>query len=104
MSEEQEKKPEPLQINGITEQDFIQWKHHPATRAFRKYMKDFAKQLSDDHVERWRAGVEEIDESEARGRVLALEETASIEFEHMAGFYEQPIDEEEEENEGPTDQ
>jgi hypothetical protein len=75
---------------GIAEPDFNQWKHHPVTKAFRQYLIDYTKSLEVAHVGRWRAGdVDEKAESWASGQIEGIEEIATLEFEHIARFYEQ---------------
>ena len=84
----EEKKPEVL---GITADNFNQWKHHPGTKAFRKYLADYAAVLERGHTERWKEGPPDDDlEAEARGRVLTLSEIAELEFEHILNFYAEP--------------
>lgn len=92
------KKPIPPQANGLNEQGFFQWKTHPATKAFRKYLEDFAAALERDHMGRWKDGATDAEyEAEARGRVAVLREIATLEFEYMLNFYETPKDENDDE-------
>ena len=90
-------KERPPEILGITDVDFVQWKHHPATKAFRRYIADYAAVLERDHKERWKQGPPDIDlEAEARGRVMTLDEIKELEFAHMLSFYAEPEEQKEE--------
>ena len=90
-----QEKPEVL---GISEDAFIQWKHNPVTKALRKFMEDFTNVLKENHVERWMSGDKSEDESEARGRAIAIDEIRTLEFHHIFEFYAK-----EAEDEGTTD-
>ena len=82
-------------VLGLTEADFNSWKPHPATKAFRQYLTDFAAAIERDHLMRWRAGeMDDRTEHEGMGRVKVLEEMATLEFSHIAVFYEEPKQEE----------
>ena len=44
--------PKSPEANGLNEQSFINWKLHPATKAFEKFLEDFATALERDHLDR----------------------------------------------------
>lgn len=81
------------EINGISKDMFVAWKHNPATIAVMKFMEDFADVMKKDHNQRWLDGSEQEDEREARGRILAIDEMRTLEFEHIEDFYREDDDE-----------
>jgi predicted aminopeptidase len=91
-----QKHPKAPEANGLNEQSFINWKLHPATKAFKKFLEDFSAALERDHIDRWRDAKLDPDyEAEARGRVNSLREMATLEFDHMVAFYAEPTNDEE---------
>lgn len=94
----------PLKVNGITEQDFINWRLNPVTKAVNKFLQDYAKELVVAHGERWLEGPTDDDyEAETRGRVLTHKELATLQFRHILTFYTEPEDEESDERQPDTD-
>lgn len=76
-------------VNGLTKEDYQSWRHHPATKAFLRYLADAKKDLELAAVERWLAGTLTLStENEIRARILLLDEMAGLEFEAMAQFYD----------------
>lgn len=92
-------------IGDLTEQDYLDWKHHPVTRLFRRYLGDFRDALRRDHTLRWEGGASPSDafEIEARGRVLTLGELVDLEFRHIADFYPSKQDQTADESETGED-
>ena len=72
-------------LNGITRAALLRWKHHPVSKVFLRYLRDYAEMLR----ERQLAEIEQSEEpmppkkqGEYKGRMNTLVELASIEFEH----------------------
>src|SRR3990167_5452330 len=73
---------------GMSQADFHQWRQHPVTRWFLRYLSDYAEELGHGHTERWLQGqTVEKAEDEARGRVQTLDEMSRLGFDHIAMFY-----------------
>lgn len=78
----------PIDIEGVTQRDFDNWKHNPVTKMFLKYLYDYRGAMRAQVVERWEDGaLQLIDEKEARGRTLALKEIVGLQFHHITDFY-----------------
>lgn len=87
---------EPGRINDVSLQDYLDWKHNPVTKVFRRFLADYIAQVRADHTDRWEKS-DTIDialEAEARGRVIAVSEMHALKFEEILSFYqgEQQID------------
>ena len=81
----------PGRVGDVTRQDYLDWKHHPVTKVFRQYLADYIEKIRDDHTARWEQS-ESYDvalESEARGRVLAVNEIHTLPFEAICSFYQE---------------
>ena len=62
-----------------------------------------AEALRRDHMARWETGADdEATEKEALGRVRALAEIKDLEFAHIALFYEEPSEEDQEQADGTS--
>lgn len=85
----------PIDIEGVTERDFENWRHNPVTKMFMKYLTDYRGALTAQVISQWEAGALQLnDEKEGRGRHLTLKEIISLRFNHIANFY--GVDQEEE--------
>lgn len=79
----------PPKVKG-QEQEYREWKHHPMTALYRRYLQDFRQALIREALGRWEAGTLHLShEQEMRGRMLALSEASSVEYEDIAKFYEE---------------
>lgn len=77
--------------------------HSPATKWFRQYLLDYRADLTGAALERWLGGeIKLSEETEMKGRALALQEVASLPFQAIANFYEQ-LDNAKTENEEDDD-
>ena len=88
---------ETYKLNDIAEQDFQRWKHHPVTKVFMRYLMDMADQLRRSQLIDIENNAEPMTpkaQGEYKGRVSALAELSTIQFEHLVEFYS-PGDEEE---------
>lgn len=89
--------PLPPELGGLIEQDFLDWRHHPMTKVYRRFLEDYREVLRRTHTERWEKNPE-IDiayEAEARGRVLTIGEMHDLEFDDLVAFYQEPPKQEE---------
>lgn len=75
---------------GVTASDYNEWKHHPVSKVFRKYLEDYRAEIRKEILSQWEAGalVAEVDK-EARGRVLQLTDILDLEFGAIQQFYQQ---------------
>jgi hypothetical protein len=72
----------------MTEETFGVWRNHPVTRAFMRYLADYAEALEGDHLGRWRQGtVDAALDAEARGRVLTLYDMTELTYASINDFY-----------------
>lgn len=77
-----------IDIEGVGEGDFQNWKHHPVTKVFMRYLADYRAAVTQRVVGQWEAGALKLtDEQEARGRSLVLMEMQDLRFDHMVTFY-----------------
>jgi len=74
---------------GVTQSDYQEWKHHPVSKVFRKYLEDYRAEIRKEILSQWEAGslVAEVDK-EARGRVLQLTDILDLEFSAIQQFYQ----------------
>ena len=80
----------PLEVRGLTEADYLRWRHHPVTKWFLEYLRDFRSDLATHAQEQWLGGeIELATEKELKGRINTLDEMATLEFSEIAAFYEQ---------------
>lgn len=83
-------------VGDLTEASFNTWKHHPVTKLLRRYLQDREKLVAEIQIgelrelqtspDPYRLGV-------FNGHINALQELATLEFQHIFEFY--PPDEEE---------
>lgn len=72
----------------LEETQFNQWKHHPVTEAFLKFLKDKADSYRRDLVFMWESNsLSDSDQNELRGRVLLLEELSNLPLVVIQNFY-----------------
>lgn len=89
-------KPEPPpavtnQAGELAEPDFQQWRRHPATKWFFRYLADYRADLLSAAQDQWLAGEAgfAVDGPEMRGRALCLGEMADLKFPDIQAFYQQ---------------
>lgn len=87
---------EPGRINDVSLQDYLDWKHNPVTKVFRRFLAAIIARERADHTARWEtSGILDVPlEAEARGRIVAISQIHSLKFEEILSFYqeEQQID------------
>lgn len=84
-------------LNGISEDDFLRWKHQPVTKVLIRYLIDFADRLRQEQmieIENTDAELPAKKQGEYKGRIKTVIELANIEFANLVEFY--PPEEEEE--------
>ena len=84
-------------LNGITEQSFNEWKHHPCTKLYMRFLKDYERQLAERQMGLLRHSGETPDPFKLgtfTGQINAVAEMAEPKFQSIVEFY--PPDEEEE--------
>jgi len=79
----------PLEVQELTEPAFQVWKHHPVTKAVRRYLEDYRVQLLEDHLSRWANHQEFKDGTEEaiRARATAVAEFLNLSHEDISRFY-----------------
>lgn len=81
------KKDEP-NIDGITERDYLAWRHDPVTKVFLKYLRDYGAAVKGRVVAQWETGALHLmTEQEARGRYLVTKEISELKFDSMLTLY-----------------
>lgn len=76
-------------MKGITQRDFQSWRHNPVSAVFLQYLKDYRARVLDEIQREWQAGpLAPEREHEARWRIKVTEEIATLQFDHIAAFYE----------------
>jgi hypothetical protein len=77
-------------LDGIGETEFNQWKHHPASKVFFRFLRHYAQRLRAlqvEHLEHSESALEPKQQGEFKGRINTLTEVASIEFADLMKFY-----------------
>ena len=83
-------------VGDLTEQDFLNWKHHPVTKLWLRYLKDYERQMGEQQVSTLRSCVATPDPfglGAFTGAINAVMEMADPQFAAIVEFY--PPDEEE---------
>lgn len=85
-----------IQAKDIDAAQFSAWRQHPVTKIFREFLRGYARKMTEEAGQRWRAGVQDPNvEQFARGCVNALEEMAEVQWQGIAAFYGIEVKEEE---------
>ena len=88
--QEPEAKPKEPEVRGIQRQDYLDWRQHPVTGLFRRYLSDYRADLRRGAIERWEDGSLNLGtEKEIKSRLNVLEELADLPFEAIVEFYRQ---------------
>lgn len=83
-------------MNELNEQDYQSWRHHPVTKIFHQYLRDYVSLVERAELANWRAGERnEVRSLGARGQVQACEEMVDLKFEDIEAFYREPTKTEE---------
>jgi hypothetical protein len=75
----------------ISREQYNEWRNHPATLFFRKFLKDKSNDLIRHYAESWLAGADSFEKEnvEARGYIRGLMECSDVEFAVIETFYEE---------------
>ena len=81
-------------FEGLDEPTFMQWKHHPLTAGFFRFMRDQRQNWKDGAMALWENGnldpdhkSEDLNSNVIRGKVLALAEMDQISLYAIQQFY-----------------
>ena len=87
----------------VSEMAFQQWRHHPLTAAFMRFMKDQADNWREGAMDLWEMGQlvsnhqhPDLNSDVIRGKVIALRELREIRLEQIQEFYRQQAQQTEE--------
>jgi hypothetical protein len=86
-----------LVLEGITEADFQNWKHHPVTKLVRRYHRDMERYLAEHQIAVLRnaqKGMSDLEQGEYKGTINTHKASAELEYATIADFY--PSDEQQE--------
>ena len=76
-------------LADLAEAEYLNWKHHPVSKVFFRYLSDFRETLLKVHLAEWEAGkIDTTVDLEMRGRVLILSDLTSLPFSSIQNFYE----------------
>jgi hypothetical protein len=84
---------------NITEADFQSWKHHPVTKVYLRFVLDYAdraKRELADGLCAAEASIDQLAVGKVSGRIVAWQEMAMLDFDHIAAFYAYPEDDKQE--------
>lgn len=87
--------PEPSEVlRDLTPQAFAQWKHHPVTAVYLKFLEDQAVNFRNAAADLWESGMLDpasanpnLNANVVRGRLLALRELHSLGLSDIRRFY-----------------
>ncbi len=72
----------------IDREDFNQWRHHPVTKVFLRYLHDKRRYLTTAMTEQWLGGSLSMQtEQTVRGQIIELMELEILPFEAIESFY-----------------
>lgn len=78
-------------LDGVSQEQWNYWHSHPATRLFRKYLRDYSEALEQTALARWKAGELELSaEHEIRNRIVQCGEIERLSFQDLRDFYDVP--------------
>ena len=85
----------PQEVQGFNKAAFRQWRHHPMTRSYLRFLADHRQALLDQHQARWASNQEFPGDGEekARQQIIAYDEILLIAPETITRFYLGPEDE-----------
>lgn len=92
-------------LAGLTEQDFANWKHHPVTKVYLRFLRDWERQLAERQIGALRKadrGLHPFDQGKFAGYIEAISEMADLTFQDIANAY--PSEEEQKQQETPTEE
>lgn len=90
----------PPEIQELTPQEWNRWRHHPVTKAFLTYLRDYRQLLRLQHLERWERNALGSVEFEAaeRGQANLAEYLVEMRLNEVRAAYELELFEEPEQS------
>lgn len=75
----------------MTRDDFNEWKHHPVSKVFFKFLADKRQHLLAFSTEEWLSGSRNFADGNqtVRGQIIELGEIADLRFEAVEAFYQE---------------
>lgn len=72
----------------LSPQQFQQWRHHPVSQVFLRFLADYRKQVERIAVDTWLAGRAPLEEQGfARGKIVACAEMEELKLASVRMFY-----------------
>lgn len=78
-------------LEGISETNFQQWRHHPVTRLYMHYLRDYERQLAEAQIGKLRSSSSSPDQftlGTFTGAINAVNEMADPKYESIVAFYQ----------------
>jgi len=89
-------------LDGITEADFQSWKHHPVTKIYHRYLRDFERLLAEKQIGLLRTSQTMPDPyvtGEFKGRIETVSDLADLKYQDIRSFYTPEQEQQEQETE-----
>ena len=89
MAETTEAEAERLAVLGLSAAEFQMWRHHPVSKVILRFLERYRRASQELLLRGWQTGsLRLVDEQEARGRWLAIEDILNLEWESIRAFYD----------------
>ena len=78
------------ELNGIREQDFQIWKHHPVTKVYQRFLLDYERQMAEKQIAVLRTVTQTPDAftlGTFNGQINAVAMVTALEFSDLVAFY-----------------
>src|ERR1700677_288275 len=75
---------------GLSEQEFMLWRHNPLTAAYLQYLGDQVEAFRTAAIDLLEAGSLDDQKDVTRGRLLTLRELQNLSLSDIQNFYRQP--------------
>ena len=78
----------------ITKEEYQSWRHHPVTKVFLQYVRDFREQATQGALNDWLSGGRSFAEVSdvVRGQIHLLRDIEELEFASIEEFYKEIAD------------
>lgn len=84
-------------VQGITQADYQAWRHHPCSKMFLQYLRDWRHSVLRSLLAQWEADQVTLAlDTEVKGRVKTLGELSVLPFEAIYEFYQEQSEESDE--------
>jgi hypothetical protein len=75
-------------LKELTPQQWAQWRHHPVSKVFLRYLADYRRALLADMLAAWESGTITLsNEHDKRGRASVCAEMGDLSLESVMSFY-----------------